>query len=377
LKIGIIAWPVDDDKKTGISFYIQNVVEQLVALGHSDDLLLVRAKQNVKYAKEEIIVPTARNKIGRGLERLFTLPYELNKREVDVVYFPYYYPMLAGAVAFTKKKKVLTIHDLVPLLYPQTQPSKIEARLWAATMKRFIRSFSKLTTVSEHTKQDVVVHFGIPAEMIDVIYPGCNPAFRRISDEAERVLLSQLLRDHFGLDFPFILFVGTLEPRKNVQRILQAFAILKSQGYPHKLVLVGKKGWKYEPVFRTISELHLTEDVIWTGYAKIEEMVALYNFADVFVFPSLYEGFGSPPLEAMACGTPVVTSNISSLPEVVGDAALLASPENVEEIANAMVSIIEDTELKKKLAFKGLERAKQFTWEKTAEKTWSLLQSIL
>jgi len=375
--VGIIAWPLDDEKKTGISFYVENLVKHLVSFGYDESLLLIRAKESEKYAKHEVVIPTAKSKLGRGFQRLFSVPYVLNHSNLDIIYFPYYYPMLAGAAFLTRKKKVLTVHDLVPMLYPETQPSMLEARIWARTLERSIKSFCKITTVSEHTKADVIKYFGISEDLIDVIYPGYNPIFRRVYNEACRDKMRAQLKEKFNISSPFILFVGTLEPRKNVVRIIKAFSVLKRQHYPQKLVLVGKKGWKYDDIFRTIESLQLEDDVLWTGYSSLEDMVALYNLADVFVFPSLYEGFGSPPLEAMACGTPVVTSNISSLPEVVGEAGLLVDPYDEQGIAEALRRIIDDKELRELLSQKGIERSSHFSWTLTATKTWQTLNSCI
>jgi len=375
--VGIIAWPLDDEKKTGVSFYVENIVKHLVSFGYDENLLLVRAKESEKYVKREVAIPSAKTKFGRGFQRLFLVPYMLNHSNIDVVYFPYYYPMLSGAVFYTRKRKVLTIHDLVPMLYPETQPSMLEARMWTKTLEKSINSFCKITTVSEHTKDDVIKYFGLSGDKIDVVYPGYNPIFRKIYDETDRDKMRAQLEEKFNISTPFILFVGTLEPRKNVVRIIKAFSILKKQHYPQKLVLVGKKGWKYDDIFQTIEHLQLEDDVLWTGYSSLEDMVALYNLADVFVFPSLYEGFGSPPLEAMACGTPVVTSNISSLPEVVGEAGLLVDPYDEHEIAEALTRIIDDKEFCELLCQKGIERSSRFSWSLTAAKTWQILNSCI
>ena len=377
MKVGIVAWPMDEENKGGIGYFVENVVEQLIRLGLGDEIVLIRSRNSIEHVSRQIVLPTPGSGLfKRTMQRLFGLPAALNSCDIDVAYFPYYYPMLYGGAVFTKSKKVLTIHDLVPLLYPETQPSLIEAKIWTLHMKKLVHSFAFLTADSESTKRDIVEHFNVSEERVRVIYPGCNPLFRQVTDRSEKSKMRAMLESRFGFSGPFLLFVGTLEPRKNVERVLRAFAILKSLGYPHKLVLVGKKGWKCESVFRTISGLQLSEDVIWAGYAKTEEMVALYNLADVFVFPSLYEGFGLPPLEAMACGTPVVVSNISSLPEVVGDAGLVVDPLSEEDIAEAILRIVDDAGLAHYLSEKGVMRAKQFSWQRTAEALWEIFREL-
>jgi len=167
-----------------------------------------------------------------------------------------------------------------------------------------------------------------------------------------------------------------LEKRKNIPTLIKAFYESKRRRTNHKLVIVGKKGWKYDDIFETIDALNLKNEVIFTGYVPKEDLVKFYNTADLFVYPSVYEGFGLPPLEAMACGCPVITSNISSLPEVVGNAGITVNPYDVEELVEAMYRVLNDEDLRKELSKKGLERSKLFSWRKTAEETWKVYEEV-
>jgi len=165
----------------------------------------------------------------------------------------------------------------------------------------------------------------------------------------------------------FVLFVGHLEPRKNLARLVEAFSILKSKTkLPHKLVILGRESWGYEPVFEAVERHNECSDIVFTGYVDEDDLPLVYNLADALAFPSLYEGFGLPLLEAMACGVPVVTSKVSSLPEVAGKAAILVDPYNVEEIADGLAAVLEDEALRQALINKGLDRAKKFRWEEAA-----------
>jgi glycosyltransferase involved in cell wall biosynthesis len=209
---------------------------------------------------------------------------------------------------------------------------------------------------------------GIEPELIHVTPLAAHEQYRPIEDHEE---VRSVLARYELAGRPYIIHVGTLEPRKNLCRLVAAFHDLKQQerGLEHQLLLVGETGWMYEPIFETIQRLRLESQVRWLDYVPFEDLPALLNGADLMVYPSLYEGFGLPPLEAMSCGTPVVTSNTTSLPEVVGDAGILVDPERKEDIAGAMWRVISDQTLQATLRAKGFTRAKEFSWERTARST--------
>ncbi|MBC7226910.1 MAG: glycosyltransferase family 4 protein [Thermoflexales bacterium] len=274
---------------------------------------------------------------------------------------------------FSRIRTVFTLHDLIFLFHPETHKP---LNRWFLTlmMPRFLRAADAVIAVSECTKRDAVRAYGIPEEKITVIYEGVSLRFRPADPEAVRVV-----RAKYGLPEHFILYVGTIEPRKNLTALLEAYAALQARNtqYATRLVIVGKKGWLYEGFFRRLRELGLEEHVHFTGYVPDEDLPALYSAADLFVFPSLYEGFGLPVLEAMACGVPVVCSNTSSLPEVAGDAALLVDPADVRALAEAMERVLADEALRATLRTRGLERARQFTWEATARRTLEVYRRVV
>jgi len=230
----------------------------------------------------------------------------------------------------------------------------------------------QIIAISNSTKQDLIRYFQVPEEKITVTHLAADECFQPLPFDKV-----QVFREKYGLDFPFILYVGTLEPRKNLPTLIKAFYYLKKKNIHHKLVIAGGKGWKYDPIFQTISDLNLIKDIHFTGYVPKEDLPLLYNAADAFVYPSLYEGFGLPPLEAMACGCPVITSNTSSLPEVVGDAGIMINPCDYDKLAEAIDNIISDTDLKIQFSKMGQVRAAQFSWNKCAEETLKIYNDLI
>ncbi|MGD0765405.1 MAG: glycosyltransferase family 1 protein [Dehalococcoidia bacterium] len=223
----------------------------------------------------------------------------------------------------------------------------------------------RLICPSEAVKDDIVRLLHVSPNKVRAIAEAASPAFRPIEDRAalERFLLKNLLPERY------VLSVGSLEPGKNRATLLKAFAKLRQQGIEHKLVVTGQRAWKYQADFQLAEQLGLKGEVIFTGYVSSEDMPALYSAADLFVFPSLYEGFGLPVLEAMACGVPVVASNVSAVPEVAGDAALLIDPRDPDLLSDSMARVLKDDRLRATLRRRGLERAAQFSWEKAARET--------
>jgi glycosyltransferase involved in cell wall biosynthesis len=236
-----------------------------------------------------------------------------------------------------------------------------------------VRNADFVVVDSANTQNELICLMDADPSRVEVVYPAISEAFQPIDDQD----LLDGVRSKYNLHFPFLFWVSVIEPRKNVPRLLQAYARLKNDiDIPHRLVLGGGLGWMYEPVFQTVEELNLGEDVVFLGHVPDEDLPALYNLADVFVFPSIYEGFGIPPLEAMACGTPVVTSNTSSLPEAVGDAGLMAGPTDVDGIAEAVAQILTNPTLRQDLRRRGLERARLFTWKASAEKILAIYRRL-
>ncbi len=260
---------------------------------------------------------------------------------------------------YVKKPKVpvvVTVHDLIPVFMPQYHNWK-RVLHFKKFLPWYLRKVDAIIAVSNSTKSDLVRYYDIPEAKIHVVHESLQPV------EGDKVSKE-----------PFILYVGTLEPRKNIEGLLEAFAILKSRGFSHKLVIAGGKGWKYQGIFRTVSRLHLDSDVVFAGYVSDAEKCSLMRKAELFVYPSFYEGFGLPVLEAMALGTPVVTSNTSSLPEIVGDAGILVDPYDVGSIANGIERALSSS---KSLINKGLKRAKLFTEERMMKNISDVYEGVV
>jgi glycosyltransferase involved in cell wall biosynthesis len=280
----------------------------------------------------------------------------------------------SGIPLFSKSgKSVVTIHDVIPLVLPWAFPPRHRWVLSTALAR--IRKQAEMVIVpSTAAADDVVRYLQVERERISVIPMGCDARFQPVEEPARAAAMQR----RYDLPRRYILFVGTLEPRKNVKTLLQAFAMLLAETPQDDLALViaGGNGWGGEDYLATVEALGLRDRVRFTGFVEDDLLPELYRGALLFVYPSLYEGFGLPVLEAMACGTPVITSNRASLPEVAGDAALLVDPTQPEALAAAMTSIISNGELRQGLRAKGLARARAFTWDGVAEQTVAIYRAV-
>ena len=294
------------------------------------------------------------------------LPMEWLAGRAAVYYSPdFILPPLTGGRA------LVTVHDLTFLRVPDAADPRLAAFLTAAVPRAVARA-DHILADSAHTRRDLSELLHVPPDKVSVVYPGVAPRFRRVDDPAALAAV----RARYGLDGPFILGLGTLEPRKNLARLIEAFARLAARGLPHSLVLAGGRGWLYDPIFAQVERLGVKERVRFLGYVADDDLPALYSLADAFAFPSLYEGFGLPPLEALACGTPTVVSNTSSLPEVVGDAALQVDPTDVDALAEALVRLVTDAALRGRLRAVGPPQAARFSWSAAAAALKAVLHQL-
>ncbi|MBI3941603.1 MAG: glycosyltransferase family 4 protein [Chloroflexi bacterium] len=266
---------------------------------------------------------------------------------------------------------VFTFHDAIYALFPAYH-LPLNRLFLGLMMPRFLRRADAVIAVSESSKRDAVRLYRIAPDRIRVIYEGVDPLYRPVWDMAK---LAEVCRK-CALPSAFILFVGTIEPRKNLATLFEAYQQLRRAGYQQKLVVAGRQGWLHQSTFDRLKALGLEHEVIFAGYVASEDLPALYSLATVFAFPSLYEGFGLPPLEAMACGCPVLSSNTSSLPEVCGQAALLVPPTDVQALAQALARMLDDPGLRGDLRARGLAQAGRFTWERTARQTLEVYEYI-
>lgn len=288
--------------------------------------------------------------LPRGLVQQ-SFPFWRIPRNLDLVHSS----ALVCPLLFTGKM-VTTVHDLTFELYPYTM--KWTGRLWFRLLARKgMERSHRIIAVSESTKRDLIRHYGIDAGKIRVIHHYVHPGFGRPAG-------AEAIARKYGLPDRYVLYVGTLERRKNLANLVRAFAeTIKSEPLRHALVIAGQRGWLYDDIFRTVEELGVRNRVIFLGYVPDEDLPALYSGADLFTYLSWYEGFGLPVLEAMACGTPVLASNRSSLPEIVGDAGVLVPPDDVEQISCEMTRILSSPDLRDDMRQKGVNRAKLFSQE--------------
>ena len=290
----------------------------------------------------------------------FSSPFEEDK--LDIVHIPHF------NVPFQKKKKlVITIHDLIYLKFPESSPYLKRIAVNYA-ISRAVKKADKIIAVSENTKKDIIERSPDAEEKIEVVYEAAAPVFNRINDEGKK----ENVRKKYNLPKDIILFVGSLKKHKNIEKLIDAYTELKSKGVRHKLVIIGR----YRPREAEIRKKIESTDALYLGEVPIEDLAAIYNLAALLVIPSLYEGFGLPAIEAMACGIPVAASSAASLPEVVGDAGILFDPYDTSDISNKICKVLKDGDLRQGLIRKGLERAAGFSWEKAAVKTLEIYKRL-
>lgn len=349
----------------GAGVYTCNLIRALAAVDDENEyVVFARDGAFDDLQRERPQFQVAHVSAGSRPLRLFweqlLLPFQAKGRAIDVVHSPHH----TAPVLTLGCRRVVTFHDLtffiLPERYPRARRLYFRSVSWTAA-----KVADRLICPSQVVMDDIVRLLHVSPAKVRPIAEAAAPEFRPLEDKAalERFRLKYLLPEHY------ILSVGSLEPGKNRTTLLKAFAKLRRQGIEHKLVVAGQRAWKYRDDLHLVEELDLKGDVIFTGYIPEEEMPALYNAADLFVFPSLYEGFGLPVLEAMACGVPVVASNVSAIPEVAGDAALLIDPRDPDLLCDSLARVLKDDRLRATLRRRGLERAAQFSWEKAARET--------
>jgi glycosyltransferase involved in cell wall biosynthesis len=269
--------------------------------------------------------------------------------------------------------KIIVVHDLIPLIFRQSYSARYRF-FFKILLSDAVKRADRIVSVSNSTKSDLTKHLKADPDKISVVYEGYDDHAFKPANDPDQI---KNMKRKYKITGNYIFNIGTLEPRKNITTLIEAYAnLIKDGNVNHKLVITGEKGVLYDDIFKKVDKLGLGREVVFTGRAPQEDLPLLLNGADVFVYPSLYEGFGLPPLEAMACGTPVITSNVSSLPEVVGDAGILVDPFNVDEIAKALYQVVSNNELQQKMRQKGLERAKMFLWKNVTNVMVKLFEDV-
>ena len=363
MKIAIDAHMVGH-RATGNETYTVNLTNALAQMSHPDHEYTVYVDRRELLDSPCLFdgrVKMRRLQMHSPFIRIpFLLPAEVWYRRIDVVHMQYILsPILPHCAS------VLTVHDISFEHFPDffSRGDLLRTKLLVPISAR---RADVVVTVSEYTKKDLVNSYGIDPDKIVVTPEAANSSFRPLAEGAG----PNEVRHRYGIAGPFILFVGNIQPRKNLRRLIDAYgALVRDQRIPHRLVIVGNKARLHSHVFQAVRDSGLEERVIFTGYVPNEDLCALYNAAETFVFPSIFEGFGLPIIESMSCGTPVIASNTSSMPEVGGDAVIYVDPYDTGELAAAMHAVLGDCGLRARLSAAGLARAKRFSWENTARRT--------
>lgn len=372
MKIGIDC-RIYSSKFTGIGRYVHELVSRIAKLDQINKYVLF-----FNHPEYENFTPPAPNfkKVLAeapiySLREQFHFSRILKKENLDLMHFTHF-----NAPLFYNGKSIVTIHDLTLSFYPGRKKRSIIHRLgYHLIFRSTVHKAKKVITISENSKKDLMKLVGTAEEKIQIIYQGVGSEFKKMpANEVQKSLNTLKIKD------PFFLYTGVWRSHKNIPNMIKAFNKIKK--HPEcknlKLVMTGNENPLYPEIKETIQECSLVNDVIFTGLVPEKDLLALYNAAEIYIFPSFYEGFGLPPLEAMACGTPVAASKTSSIPEIAGkDNAVFFDPENYEEMAKKIYTLYKDKELQQKLIKRGFERIKKFDWKKTANETLNLYKKCL
>jgi len=358
--------------KAGVGCYTRNLLNELSKLSGQSSFLIFKMSEKQNPAKKTK-KRTSRARFLGALKHIFWeqvyLPFLLFARKANAFHSPAFVcPLIKTCPT------IVTIHDMAYFLYPDkfVGTYRLYLKFWVPLS---IRIADKIITDSICSKKDIVRLLKIPESKVEVVYLGKDSSFRPIKDTG----LLEKYKKNNNLPDNFMLYVGTLEPRKNITGLLKAYRIFKNN-HPvleYDLIIAGEKGWMYSEIFSLVEELDLKDNIKFLGYIYDDDLPLLYNSSRLFVYPSLYEGFGLPPLEAMACGIPVITSNTSSLPEIVSGAGIMVNPQDANALAEAMCRVLTDKKQYQTMVENGLKRAEEFSWKNTADKTIDIYQKVL
>jgi glycosyltransferase involved in cell wall biosynthesis len=362
----------------GLATYIRNVVRTLGRVDPVNEYFLVGAAARFEQLGE---LPDNFHLLPlQKPEATFATYLEMhrtvNAHEVDLIHVPHTFwrPLV------TRAPYVITVHDLLDYMYRARTNNGMRREIHSYMTRRVMHKAARIFAVSNFTKRDVARYFEVSPAKIEVVYNALDESFQRgHSTPAEQ----DMVRGRYQVDSPFLLYTGRISPHKNVARIIEAFSALKAElakegAYPDlKLIIIGDEVSKNPDIRRAVIRSGMQHEVRFLGYVSIDVLRIFFDMAKVFVFPSLYEGFGLPPLEAMAHGTPVVASNTSALPEVVGQAALLVNPENVFEISRALHRLLMDQPLRERLKAAGIEQAQRFSWETSVRRMIRVYEEVV
>ncbi len=348
------------DNPGGIGTYMRNVVRALPAVDPDGDYTLLFPPSTNDPSPDSTAPASMRRAVvpprNTLLRTTVTLPLAALRRRIDVLHVQYAAPPLCPA------RVVVHVHDLIHEYHPEYYAPSVVTK-FRIMVPLTVRHAARVLTDSQYSKRDIVRRYRVPPDNVVVALGAADPVYRRVHDPAR---LAEV-RTRYGTGEHFILYVGNIERRKNLRTLIEAYVRLRrTDAVRARLVLVGRSVWLSDDIFAAARDSGYADELVFTDYVPEDDLVALYSAADLFVFPSLFEGFGIPVLEAMACGAPVVCSNATSLPEVAGDAALMCDPLDVDGLARSMAVVLDDPTLRGTLSATGMRRAALFSWEDTA-----------
>lgn len=369
MRISIDCRGVNWYKGTGIGTYTYNVLKHLPQIDINNYFHLYWSGNNYEeFIRENSNIIMASKKHHNFFEQYY-FPSNLKNNKIDLFHVP------QNGIGLNENiscKKVVTIHDLIPYVMPETVGKGYLIK-FLEEMPRIIRICDAIITVSEWSKKDILRFFPNAENKVYVTPLAADLKYKPLNKEKCKCFLQKT----YNIDKPFVLYIGGFSPRKNVKSLISAFSnIYKLLNKEHKLVIVGAYKDEISSLNILSNDLDLSSKIIFTGYVPDAHLPILYNACEVFVYPSFYEGFGLPPLEAMSCGTPVITSNISSIPEVTSDSSILINPFDIHEIETTLINLLNNESLKETLSIKGLIHSKDFSWKKTAEQTLKVYEQV-
>lgn len=368
MKIAIDARGANWYSGTGIGTYTQQVLKYILRFDTSNQYHLYWWGKNYKEVSEKpnVTVSIASKKHHRFFEEYF-IPENLKNKAIDIYHVP------QNGIGLPSKKNCLyisTIHDIIPYVMPETVGRGYLKR-FIEQMPEIIQNSDMIITVSEFSKKDIMRIFDVEEDRIKVTHLAADECFKPMDKEYAKKIISEI----YSINDDYILYLGGFSPRKNVKSILVAYSrIFKNLPMNIKVVILGPSKDEHSYLIELCNSISIRDKVIFTGYVPYEHLPYFYNASTAFVYPSLYEGFGLPPLEAMSCRIPVITSNVSSIPEVVGGGAILINPFDTEELKAALEKLLCDERLRDDVAERGYMRSKQFSWAKTAAKTLNIYE---
>ena len=352
-------------RKTGVGYYTSNLVNSLAGIDSGNSYFLYSRIRPFDFKRRLPKLPGPN--FTHRVDRLGFHP-EIRMGDMDILHTSSYDMRVPKGA-----KMITTIHDIIPLVFREGYPGEVLEGL-ESNIRRVLRESSLILADSRHTKKDLEEQFSPEPGKIRVLYPGRDESLKPVDNRAE---ILAYLKKKYGIDRKFILFTGTIEKRKNVKGLLEAFFDLKRENkIPHILVITGMRGWGGEPALDLLEASKQKGDVRMAGYVRREDLIALYNASDLFVYPSFYEGFGLPILEAFSCGVPVITASTTSCGEIAGEAAYTIDPNDIDSLKKGICRMLNDKALRMDLRAKAFERVKAFSWERTANEFKKMCEEV-